>query len=82
MRVIGIVLAIAAISLSTGGQAQQRIPPWCLKASMGRGWMPELCYYWTWESCNRERFFYGPTSFCIVNPQYYFRYGEPKDMRR
>ena len=84
MRLITIVTvaAIAASLAYTTGQAAERIPPWCLRASMGRGWAPELCYFWTWQSCNQERFLYGPTSLCIVNPHYYFRYGEPKDMRR
>jgi hypothetical protein len=45
---------------------------------MGRGWMVDLCYFRTFEQCNRERFHYGTTSFCTVNPEYYFRYGEPR----
>jgi len=34
-------------------------------------------YFRTFEQCNQERFGYGTTSFCSVNPEYYFRYGDP-----
>ena len=81
MRFIAIMTAIVGTLACSTGQAAERIVPWCLKASMGRGWTPELCYFQTWARCNQERFLYGPTSFCIVNPYYYFKYGEPKDVR-
>lgn len=75
------LLAAASAAVLAGGgpaaAAAEPIPPWCLKAHMGRGWTVDLCYFRTFEQCNRERFSYGTTSFCIVNPDYYFRYGEP-----
>ena len=66
MRLIIVVAAIAASLAYSTGQTTERIPPWCLKASLGRGWSPELCYFWTSQRCNQERFLYDPTSFCIV----------------
>jgi hypothetical protein len=57
--------------------AAEPVHPWCLKALMGEDYTVDLCYFQTFERCARERVAYGPSSFCIVNPQYYFRYGEP-----
>lgn len=74
--------AAAALLAGAGPAAAESIPPWCLKAHMGRGWMVDLCYFHTFEQCNQERFNYGTTSFCIVNPAYYFRYGEPQQPPR
>ncbi|HWP27246.1 MAG TPA: hypothetical protein VNL39_12975 [Xanthobacteraceae bacterium] len=55
---------------------RNRFLPWCLKA-VAEDCAVDLCYFRSFESCNRERFYYGPKSFCIVNPHYYFRDGEP-----
>lgn len=37
---------------------------WCLKARTGRS-VAEICRFATFEACNRERHFYGTTSFCV-----------------
>ena len=82
LKIIGLMGALVAIHAASAapGKAEQ-INPWCLKAVMGRGSTPELCYFRTFERCNQERFLYGPTSFCLVNPEYYFRYGEPVELQ-
>ena len=82
MRRATILAAVMGSTLAgTPGEAQQ-IKPWCLTAHMGRSWTVDLCYFRSFERCNQERFNYGGTSFCIVNPEYYFRYGEPKQRSR
>jgi hypothetical protein len=83
MRAVFVAAALAAPFVSGILPAQsQQMPPWCLKAAMGEDWVVDLCYYYTFESCNQERFNYGPKSSCIVNPHYYFRYGEPDQTPR
>src|SRR5262245_1958733 len=44
--------------------------PWCLKASLGRGGVVEVCHYRTFEQCLVDRPFYGNTAFCIQNARY------------
>ncbi len=76
---VGIATAMIATPLLLGSppSAAQTIYPWCLKALMGEDYTVDLCYFQTFERCAQERIAYGTSSFCIVNPQYYFRYGEP-----
>jgi len=82
MRLFIIAAAVAGAALIANGPSfAAGYPPWCLKASMGRA-MVDLCYFQTFERCAQERFNYGNTSFCIVNPEYYFRYGEPDQRPR
>ena len=66
--------AVAATGLagSQPSEAANRPNPWCLKAVMGRGWVVDMCYFRTFAQCSRERFNYGPTSFCIHNPELYW----------
>jgi Protein of unknown function (DUF3551) len=81
-RMIALIGAISAIHVASAMPSKaEQINPWCLKAVMGRGSTPELCYFRTFARCNQERFLYGPTSFCLVNPEYYFRYGEPVELQ-
>jgi hypothetical protein len=84
MRALFVLAAIAASPLVgvQSARAETAPPPWCLKAVMAEDWAVDLCYFRTFESCNQERFLYGPKSFCIVNPHYYFRYGEPDQTPR
>jgi hypothetical protein len=75
-----IIFLVAGIATAFGigsASAAERIPPWCLEANTGRGSSVDLCYFYSWQRCYQERFLYPNTSFCIVNPAYYFRYGEP-----
>ncbi|HXF88013.1 MAG TPA: DUF3551 domain-containing protein [Xanthobacteraceae bacterium] len=72
----GAVIA-APLLLSSAPSTAQTIYPWCLKALMGEDYTVDLCYFQTFERCAQERIAYGTSSFCIVNPHYYFRYGEP-----
>jgi hypothetical protein len=83
MRFTIVAAAVAAPLFfgATPSQAQT-IYPWCLKATMGEDYSVDLCYFQTFERCAQERIAYGTTSFCIVNPQYYFRYGEPGQPQR
>jgi hypothetical protein len=82
MRRVLLTAAVAGCGFISNAGVAQPINPWCLKAAMGRGWTVDLCYFRTFERCNQERFNYGGTSFCIVNPEYYFRYGEPDQRPR
>jgi hypothetical protein len=83
MRLAIVVSAIAApLLLGATPSVAQRPNPWCLKATMGEDYTVDLCYFRTYEQCARERISYGTTSFCIVNPEYYFRYGEPEQSPR
>jgi len=78
MRSAIVVAAFAAPFLfGVTASKAEAIHPWCLKASMGEDHTVDLCYFRTFERCAQERIAYGTTSFCIVNPEYYFRYGEP-----
>ena len=52
------------------GEAQAYEGPWCLRASIGRGTVSEICHFRTFEACAQERFNYGTTSFCGQNPRY------------
>jgi hypothetical protein len=52
------------------GEASAYEGPWCLRASVGRGTVAEICHFATFEACARERFHYGSTSFCGQNPRY------------
>ncbi len=80
---IPLAAALAGLAALAKPTPSSALPaPWCLKAHMGKSWMVDLCYFRTFEQCNRERFHYGATSFCIVNPHYYFRYGEPLQPRK
>ncbi len=82
MRALLVAAAFAAPLVSGVLPAQaQQVLPWCLKA-VAEDWAVDLCYYRTFDSCNQERFYYGPKSFCIVNPQYYFRHGDPDQAPR
>ncbi len=76
---VGIATAMFAALMLLGASpsAAQTIYPWCLKAHMGEDHTVDLCYFQTFEQCAQERVAYGTSSFCIVNPHYYFRYGEP-----
>jgi hypothetical protein len=76
------IVAILPLDAMQPAEAKEPIPPWCLTAHMGQGWMVDLCYFRTFEQCNQERFGYGTTSFCSVNPEYYFRYGDPTQAPR
>jgi hypothetical protein len=83
MRRISLIGALGALAALVDPIPAAALPlPWCLKAHMGRSWMVDLCYFRSFEQCNRERFRYGTTSFCTVNPEYYFRYGEPPSQPR
>jgi hypothetical protein len=83
MRLLILIAAIAVPFLftTTEGNAAE-IYPWCVKASEGRDYSVDLCYYRTYAQCARERFNYGSTSICTVNPEYYFKYGEPGESPR
>jgi hypothetical protein len=81
-RAVIITAIVGSALLGSTPSFAQRIHPWCLKATTGRGATVDLCYFRTFERCNQERFNYGTTSFCIVNPEYYFRYGEPPQRPR
>ena len=90
MRTISLAAMAATITglaLSLGGArdagaAPYSPNPWCLKASMGRGWAVDLCYFRTFEQCNNERFNYGSTSFCIHNPEYVFAKAAEEERRK
>ena len=60
--------------------ANVQVYPWCLTADIGAGAMVDRCYFRTYEQCAQERFVYGTTSFCIVNPEHYF--AAPESARR
>lgn len=79
MRALSVLAAIAVSTVVGAQSARAEVvpPPWCLKSVMAEDWAVDLCYFRTFESCNQERFLHGPKSSCIVNPHYYFRYGEP-----
>lgn len=79
-----IVSAFIATPLLLGPAPSEAraVYPWCLKALMGEDYTVDLCYFETFERCAQERIAYGTSSFCIVNPQYYFRYGEPDQASR
>jgi hypothetical protein len=34
--------------------------------------MVDYCHFASFEQCAQERFRWGTTSFCILNPQHYF----------
>jgi hypothetical protein len=82
---IAAVTAMVTIGLA-GTNDSQAAPyspnPWCLKASMGKGWVVDLCYFRTFAECARERFFYGNTSFCVNNPEYVFAKAQQEEQRR
>ncbi|HWP27245.1 MAG TPA: DUF3551 domain-containing protein [Xanthobacteraceae bacterium] len=81
---VGIITAMIAapLLLNSPSSVAQTIYPWCLKAQMGEDHTVDLCYFQTFERCAQERIAYGTSSFCIVNPHYYFRYGEPEQTPR
>jgi hypothetical protein len=81
MRVVIVAVAFAAALAGAGPSLAQPVYPWCLKADIGAGAMVDYCYFATFEQCAQERFRWGTTSFCILNPQHYFREG-PADSRR
>ena len=81
-RSIACAAIAAPLFFAAAPSHAQNIPAWCLKASMGEDYSVDLCYYQTYEQCARERMNYGSTSFCLVNPQYYFRYGDPKEPKQ
>jgi hypothetical protein len=70
------LILIAALACATSGATSsvaEPVPPWCLKADVGADATVDFCHFHTFEQCARERFLYGTTSFCILNPHYYFR---------
>ena len=73
---IGVAGALAAATVvgaaGTQSQAATTPNPWCLKAVMGKGWVVDMCNFRTFAQCAQERFNYGPTSFCVHNPQLYW----------
>jgi hypothetical protein len=81
MRFVVISAAFgAALNWAAPGFAQP-VYPWCLKADVGAGAMVDYCQFASFEQCAQERFRWGTTSFCILNPQHYFRQG-PEEGRR
>jgi hypothetical protein len=72
MRPIVVGAVAGAASLIAAPGAAQTAAPWCLKTDVGAGAMVDRCYYRTYEQCAQERFVWGTTSYCIVNPDHYF----------
>ena len=44
--------------------------PWCMRASVGRGSVAEICHFDSFEACRNERSLWGGTAFCSQNPRY------------
>ena len=59
----GVVLASVAPSAAYEG-------PWCLKATIGRGSVVDICHFRNFEHCLQERMLWGGSSFCIQNARY------------
>lgn len=78
MRVVIVSAAFGAALSSAAPGFAQPVYPWCLKADVGAGAMVDYCHFATFEQCAQERFRWGTTSFCIVNPQHYFRQSVPE----
>jgi hypothetical protein len=76
-RLIATAALVALLLLDPARSVAQTVHPWCLKALMGEDYTVDLCYFQTFERCAQERIAYGTSSFCIVNPHYFFRHGEP-----
>jgi hypothetical protein len=66
--VLGGALAAAVLLPSAAAHAYEG--PWCLRASVARGTVSEICHFRTFEACAQERFNYGTTSFCGQNSRY------------
>lgn len=83
---IGTFVAVATTATfgTAGAQPMQAYSPnpWCLKASMGKGWVVDLCYYKTFAQCSQDRFNYGSTSFCVQNPEYVFAKAQQEEQRK
>lgn len=62
--------ALAAALLPAENAAAYSEGPWCLRASIGRGTVSEICHFRTFEACAQERLNWGTTSFCGQNPRY------------
>ena len=65
------VLAMAGFMPVATAQAEEG--RWCLRASVGRGTVSEICHYRTFEACRNDLALWGSTSFCGQN-QYYLPY--------
>jgi hypothetical protein len=72
MRLVMVAAAFGAALGWAEPSSAQRVYPWCLKADIGAGAMVDYCHFASFEQCAQERFRWGTTSFCILNPQHYF----------
>jgi hypothetical protein len=73
MRRLSICAILVMAGLMPGGTAEAEEGLWCLRASVGRGVVSEICHYRTFEACRNDLALWGTTSFCGQN-QYYLPY--------
>ena len=62
--------AVAAVVLAGVGPGVAYEGPWCVKATIGRGSVVNICHFRTIEQCLQERTLWGSSSFCVQNARY------------
>ena len=62
--------ALAASALTGIKPSAAYEGPWCMKASIGRGAVVNICHFRNFEQCLQERMLWGSSAFCIQNSNY------------
>jgi hypothetical protein len=70
MRRVLIAAGLTAAVLSQAGPAAAAEGTWCLRASVGRGTVTEICHFRSFEACRDERSLWGSSASCTQNPRY------------
>jgi hypothetical protein len=70
MRKLLLCSFLAAAALVPTAPAGAYEGPWCMRASIGRGSVSEICHFRTFQACSNERTLWGSTAFCSQNPRF------------